>query len=417
MKEVLAEIITIGDEILFGHITDTNSQWISDALSNSGIRTVRKTSVGDDEEKITTAISEAEQRAQIILITGGLGPTNDDITKKTLAKYFNSPLILNHQALEDVTEFFRKRGRELSELNKTQALLPDGCTCIRNETGTAPGMWFEKNGKVIISMPGVPFEMRAMMTGKVIPLIKEKFHPPFIVHKEIKTVGIGESYLSEMIKSWEENLPSCIKLAYLPSNSEVKLRLTASGDNQNQLKKEIEEQIDSLKKSAGSYIYGYDQDTLPKVMGDILRDRSLTIAIAESCTGGLISYLITSIPGSSDYFTGGLVAYSNDIKQNILGVKGQTINQYGAVSEETVKEMAEGIRKKFNTDIGLASTGIAGPGGGTSEKPVGTVWIGLADKKKTIVKKLSLGNDREINMRLAAISVLNLLRESLMEKS
>ncbi|MBX9852532.1 MAG: competence/damage-inducible protein A [Cytophagaceae bacterium] len=417
MKEILAEIITIGDEILFGHITDTNSQWISDELSKAGVRIIQKTSVGDDARRIREALSEAEQRVQIILITGGLGPTNDDITKKTLAGYFNSPLILNKQALEDVTAFFKKKGKELSDLNKTQALLPEACIYIRNEMGTAPGMWFDKKDKVIVSMPGVPFEMKAMTTGRIIPMLKEKFNPAFIVHKEVKTVGIGESYLSEKIKDWEEKLPSYIKLAYLPSYGEVKLRLTASGKDQVRLKKEIEEQINLLQKIAGNYIYGYDQDTLPKVVGEMLREQKITIATAESCTGGLISYFITSIPGSSDYFHGGLVAYSNEIKQNILGVKPETLNQFGAVSEETVKEMAEGAKTKFHTGIGLASSGIAGPGGGTSEKPVGTVWLALADNKKTIAKKLSLGNDREINMRLAAVAVLNLLRETLTEKS
>lgn len=417
MKNILAEIITIGDEILYGQILDTNSQWMSYQLDQSGIRTIRKSSVGDQEEEILTLLAEAEQRADIILITGGLGPTNDDITKKTLAKFFKSELKLNTAALKDVTLYFKSRGRELTDLNKLQAFLPEDCTYIQNKCGTAPGMWFEKNSTVFISVPGVPFEMKAMMEENILPALREKYHTPVIYHKIIKTIGIGESYLADKILDWEKNLPSHIKLAYLPSLTEVKLRLTSTGENIEAIKHEVEEQVQSLHSIISEYIFGYDDDTLPQVIGKMLFERNLNIATAESCTGGYVGHLITSVPGSSDYYRGSVIAYHNDIKQDLLEVTKDTLKKHGAVSEETVKEMAEGVRKKLQTDIGVSSSGIAGPGGGTEEKPVGTVWIAYSDKEKTVARKLMLGNDRDINIQFASIAVLNLIRQSLLKKS
>lgn len=417
MKKVLAEIITIGDEILFGQITDTNSQWISQQLDAAGIRVIRKSSVGDTREEILKILKESEERADIILITGGLGPTNDDITKKTLSDYFNSPLKMNEEALQDVTAFFHKRGRELTDINKQQALLPESSICIRNFWGTAPGIWMERNGKVFVSMPGVPYEMKSLMKENILERLKRKFETPVIFHKIIRCVGIGESFLADKIKDWESNLPEHIKLAYLPSFSEVKLRLTATGDDINKIKQEVEIQTNLVKPLISEFIVGYDDETLSKVIGTILQESNLTLSIAESCTGGYISHLITTVPGSSAYYKGSILAYDNEIKRTLLDVKESTLKSHGAVSEQTVLEMAENVRKKLNTSIGISSSGIAGPGGGTEEKPVGTIWIAYADGKQSVAKKLTLGNDRGINIQFTSIAVLNLLRQTLLKNS
>lgn len=416
-KTIQAEIITIGDEILYGQITDTNSQWISEQLTQAGIKTIRKSSVGDDESEILKIAGEAEQRADIVLITGGLGPTNDDITKKTLCKYFNSYLELHPGALKDVTEFFQKRGRELTDINKQQAFLPKACKYIRNQWGTAPSMWFEKDNKVFVSMPGVPHEMKSLMKAEILPALKERFKPPFIYHKIIKTCGIGESYLAEKISDWESDLPEGMGLAYLPSLGEVKLRLTSTGSDEKKLIQRTGEEVKKLQSLIPDFIYGYDEETLPEVIGRLLKSKSLTLATAESCTGGYTGHLITSVAGSSAYYLGGVIAYDNSVKKNVLGVKEQTLQQFGAVSEETVKEMAEGVRRALKADIGISISGIAGPGGGTPEKPVGTIWIGYADGRKTTAKKLMFGNDRGVNIRLTGASVLNYLRQSLDQNS
>ena len=413
MKTILADVITIGDEILYGQITDTNSQWISAELSLIGIRVARKTSVGDNETDILELLAEAESRSDLILITGGLGPTSDDLTKPCFTKYFNSQLSLNQDVLNDLKEFFEKRGRELTETNKQQAYLPDACQAIRNNYGTAPGMWFEQNGKVFVSMPGVPFEMKAMMTEVVLPRLKEFFDTPFIYHRIIKTIGIGESFLADKIKDWEKNLPEPIKLAYLPSLGEVKLRLTATGEPA-VIKSLVDTEALKVKELIKEYVYADLDEPLESILGNWLKARNLKISFAESCTGGYLSSLITSVAGSSEYFTGSIIAYSNEVKEKLLGVKAETLTTYGAVSEQTVKEMAEGVRLKLNTDIGVATSGIAGPGGGTTEKPVGTIWIAYADKQNTIAKKLLLGKLRDVNIKQTATATLNLIRQSLL---
>lgn len=413
MKPILAELLTIGDEILYGQIVDTNSQWMSVELDKVGIKVIRKTSVGDVESEILTAFAEAEKRADIILITGGLGPTSDDLTKPLLAKYFNCEMRLHEEALAEVTAIFKSRGRELTETNKQQAVLPVCCTKITNAIGTAPGMWFEKNGKVFMSMPGVPFEMKKMMTDLVIPRLKETFSLPVIVHKVIRTVGIGESMLADKIVAWEKSLPSHIKLAYLPSIGEVKLRLTGMGANEKSLREEIEGLAEKILPLAGEYIYGYGEEPLEVAIGKLLRDKGVTISIAESCTGGYLSHLVTSVPGSSQYFLGSMVPYDYQIKMRQLGVRPEVLEQYGAVSEPTIIEMANIVRAKFNTDIGVATSGIAGPGGATAEKPVGLVWIAYSDKNHTVTKKLQLTTDRLLNIKAASIAVLNLIRQSL----
>ncbi|KYG75784.1 damage-inducible protein CinA [Roseivirga spongicola] len=413
MKQILAEILTIGDEILYGQITDTNSQWISSELDQLGIKVVRKTTVGDTEEAILGAFAEAEARADMVLITGGLGPTNDDLTMPMLAQYFDSEIVMNESVLTHVKHFFESRGRTFTELNKRQALAPKAAEVLHNELGTAPGTWYEKNGKVFVSMPGVPHEMKNLMKTLVLPKLASFFQTPVIYHKLIKTVGIGESFLADKIKDWEESLPEHISLAYLPSVGQVKLRLTAIGDNREHLKKDVQELIDELMPLAGSYIYGYDNTTLEEAVGQLLKAKGKTIALAESCSGGYVQHKITTIAGSSEYFQGGVVPYHNNHKVNLLGVKPATLEVHGAVSEACVKEMAEGARKLFNADIGASSSGIAGPGGGSEEKPVGTVWIAFADGKETITKKLQLTQNRLLNIELTQISVLNLVRKSL----
>jgi nicotinamide-nucleotide amidase len=413
MKKITAELLTIGDEILYGQIVDTNSQWMSVELDKIGVRVVRKTTVGDQEDEILTALAEAETRADIILITGGLGPTSDDLTKPCLTKYFNCELAIHEEALAEVTEFFKSRGRELTEINRQQAALPVCCTKITNSLGTAPGMWFDKNKKVFISMPGVPHEMKKMMKDIIIPKLQQQFNTPVIHHKLIRTVGIGESFLADKISEWEKKLPAHIKIAYLPSLGEVKVRLTAFGNKLEQLQLETDHLIKSLIPLAGEFVYGYDDTTLEVAIGNLLREKKLTLSIAESCTGGYLSHLITSVPGSSEYFQGSMIPYAYDIKMRQLGVKPETLEKYGAVSEPTINEMANVVRARFNTDIGVATSGIAGPGGATPEKPVGTVWIAYSDKHHTVTKKLQLSKDRMINIRMASVAVLNMIRQNI----
>lgn len=413
MKKILAELLTIGDEILYGQIVDTNSQWMSVALDKIGIKVIRKTTVGDQESEILTAFAEAETRADVILITGGLGPTSDDLTKDCLAKFFNCSITIHEEALAEVTEFFKSRGRELTELNRQQAALPTACEKITNALGTAPGMWFDKRDKVFMSMPGVPHEMKRIMTDHVIPRLSKKYQLPVIHHKVIRTIGIGESFLAEKIAGWENALPAHLKLAYLPSLGEVKLRLTAFGTSLQQLENETNVWVEKLKERVGQFIYGIGDDPIEVVLGRTLRERKLTLSIAESCTGGYLSHLITSVPGSSEYFLGTMIPYAYEIKMRQLGVKPETLEKYGAVSEPTIIEMANIVRAKFNTDIGVATSGIAGPGGATPDKPVGTVWIAYSDKHQTVTKKLQLTKDRALNIRLASTAVLNLIRQSL----
>ena len=416
-KEIRAEILAIGDELLYGQIIDTKSHWISQELDKIGVRVVRRSTIGDSRQSILAAFAEAEQRAEIILMTGGLGPTNDDLTKPLLAEYFNCNIELVPEALEAVRTFFEKRGRELTPLNELQAHLPTKCTYVPNELGTAPGMWFQENGKVWMSMPGVPHEMKKLMSDHVLPKIKELFPLPNIYHKVIKTVGIGESWLADLIKDWEKNLPSHIKLAYLPSLGHVKLRLTAFGENNDKLYDEVEKEIEKVKPIIDKYIYGYNKESLEEAIGVLLKQQNKKVAFAESCTGGYISHLVTSIAGSSDYFQGSLIPYHNHFKDRLLHVDSETLNEYGAVSEETVIQMSENIRKMFEADFGLASSGIAGPGGGWAEKPVGTVWIACAMEHKTVTKKLQLTQDRMLNIQLTGVAVLNLLRLCLLNKT
>lgn len=410
MQLVNAEIIAIGDELLYGQIMDTNSHWISQELDLMGVKVVRKTTVGDNRTDILAAFEAAEKRAHLILITGGLGPTQDDLTKPLLAEYFGCEIIKFPEAVAAVTEFFRKRGREMTQLNILQGHLPSCCTYVPNEVGTAPGMWFEREGTYWMSMPGVPHEMKKLMKDFVLPKLSGIFNLPVIYHKVVKTVGIGESWLADLIKDWENSLPDHIRLAYLPSLGHVKLRLTAFGTDKNELYQQVESQISKVIPLIDKYIYGYDDESLESAIGKLLKNAGKTLALAESCSGGYVSHLVTTVPGSSDYFQGSVVPYHNQFKENILGVKSETLASFGAVSEQTAMEMAEGVRRIFGSDFGLASTGIAGPDGGSEEKPVGTVWIACAGEGFLETRKLQLTQDRMLNIQLTGVSVLNLLR-------
>ncbi len=420
MNPVLVEVIAIGDELLYGQTMDTNSHWISVEVDKAGFKVARRTTIGDNENQILSAFAEAESRASIILITGGLGPTPDDLTKPCLVKYFNCETAIHEEALMEVTAFFKSRGRELTELNKQQAALPICSTKITNTLGTAPGMWFEKkvNGqsKVFVSMPGVPHEMKKMMTDTIIPKLKLNYQTPVLCHQMIRTIGIGESFLAEKISSWEKNLPDQIKLAYLPGLAEVKLRLTGSGDSIEKVKSLMNKSVLDLQALIGDHIYGYGETPLEAVIGNMLRERNLKLAVAESCTGGYLSHMITSVVGSSDYYLGTIIPYDYEIKMRQLGVRPETLEKYGAVSEPTIIEMANSVRAKLNTDIGVATSGIAGPGGATPDKPVGTVWIAYSDRHKTVTKKLQISKDRMINIKATAVAVLNLIRINLPPK-
>jgi nicotinamide-nucleotide amidase len=410
MQAVNAEIIAIGDELLYGQIMDTNSHWISQELDAVGVRVVRKTTVGDNRTDILTAFEEASKRADLILITGGLGPTQDDLTKPLLAEYFGCEIVEVPEAVAAVSAYFTRRGREMTLLNTLQGHLPTCCTYVPNEVGTAPGMWFEQKGCYWMSMPGVPHEMKKLVKDFVLPKLPQVFELPVIYHKLIKTAGIGESWLADQIKDWENALPAHIRLAYLPSLGHVKLRLTAFGTNKEQLQQEVAAQIQVLLPQIEKYVYGYDEETLETALGKLLKNAGKTIALAESCSGGYVSHLITTVPGSSAYFQGAVVPYHNAFKERILGVKSETLSSHGAVSEATVAEMAEGVRALFNADYGLASSGIAGPDGGTPDKPVGTVWIACAGPEGVETRKLQLTQDRMLNIQLTGVAVLNLFR-------
>ncbi len=404
-----ATVITIGDEILIGQIVDTNSAWIGQRFSELGVKLHEIISVGDDAAQIVGALNRAKSSSQIILMTGGLGPTKDDITKKTLVDYFQTELVLNEEVWEKMKQIFEKRGLKVLEMNRSQAMIPKDCTMLPNTRGTAQGMWFDRDGVVFISMPGVPHEMKHLMETQVIPKLRQKFSFPQIVHSTIMTAGAGESVIANMLSDFENNLPSKIKLAYLPDLGTVKLRLTASGDAV-ELKNEVDAQKDKMKAVLGDYVYTEGEEKLESVIGKILTKKKETVSCAESCTGGYIAHLFTSIPGSSIYFDGGVVSYSYEVKEKILGVKNSTLNSVGAVSEECVSEMLEGLLSVTGTTYGIAVSGIAGPEGGTADKPVGTVWIAVGSKEKMIAKKFQFFPSRMENIRVFSNAALNMLR-------
>jgi len=409
-----AEIITIGDELLIGQVIDTNSAWIAEQLNLAGIQTHQITSISDSREHILKTLAEAEMRADVILITGGLGPTKDDITKETLCEYFDTRLVFNEEAFNQVAELFKLRGFPVTDLNRKQAEVPANCIPLKNINGTAPGMWFEKNGKIFVSMPGVPFEMKTLLIEQVLPKLTKKLNGNFIIHKTVMTQGVGESFLAKTIEAWEAQLPGNIKLAYLPQPGIVRLRVTAIGSEKGVIARQLEEEIYKLQTVIPDLIFGFNDETLEQVVGKLLKSRAKTLATAESCTGGYIAHLITSVPGSSDYYKGSVISYANQVKMEELGVKLSSLEQWGAVSEDVVKQMAAGMRTKLRTDYALATSGIAGPDGGSEEKPVGTTWIALATPEKVIAQKFLFGEHRGRNIRKAALAAMNMLRVELL---
>jgi nicotinamide-nucleotide amidase len=407
---MLAEIITIGDEILIGQIVDTNSAWMGQHLNAVGIKVNRIISISDNKDEIIKALDESFERASLILVTGGLGPTKDDITKHTLAGYFNTPLKLNSRVLAHVERILGAKNVPMNELNVRQAELPENCQVIHNACGTAAGMWFEKKGKVLVAMPGVPFEMTMMMENEIIPRVKSFFHTPAIVHKTVLVHGISESALALLISSWENALPSYMKLAYLPSPGIIRLRISAVGKDKKDLEKEVEAQLAALEPLLGEKLFFNDDVKVENIIGNLMLDNHKTLAVAESCTGGNIAHLLTLMPGSSGYFQGGVVAYSNEIKKSILDVSETSLNSHGAVSKEVVEEMATHVARKFGTDYGIGVSGVAGPDGGSADKPVGTVWVAVYNGKITTSARFSYGDNRERNITRASISALNMLR-------
>jgi len=406
---MLAEIITIGDEILIGQIVDTNSAWMAKQFNLNGIKVKQITSVSDDADHIIEALDAARQQANVVLLTGGLGPTKDDITKTTLARYFNMSMRRDEETLTHVEGIFARTSRPMLEINRKQADVPDGCTVIQNKNGTAPCMWFEDKGTIFVSLPGVPFEMMYLIEDEILPRLKQLFKLPFIYHKTILTANIGESYLAQELEEIEDSLPSHIKLAYLPNLGQVRLRLSSTGDNELLLKMEVDSYAMQLMEKVRQFIVIDEDIPIEKALLNLMEAKKLTLSTAESCTGGYIAHLITQHAGSSKVFEGGAVTYSYALKEAVLGVKAETLEKYGAVSEETVKEMALGAIKNFKTDVAVAVSGIAGPDGGTTEKPVGTVWIAVATKEQVLAKVFVFGNKRTQNIIRSAAAAFNML--------
>lgn len=416
MKNIFASIITIGDELLIGQVIDTNSAWLAQELNKMGIKIKHRVAVGDIWEDIWNALDEESKNADIILITGGLGPTSDDITKPLLCQYFNGKMIVHQPTLAFITDLFEKvLNRPMIERNKKQAEVPDTCTVLPNEKGTAPGMLFEKNGKLFISMPGVPHEMKWIFSHQASAFITQKYNSGYIEHRTLLIGGIGESFLAEKLIPFEQQLPSHIKLAYLPNFGMIRLRLSAFSIYKEKITEEINYQFNLLKQYVSDFLILDDDLPLEAVVGKLLHKQQKTIATAESCTGGYIAHLITSIPGSSNYFKGSIVGYNNTIKHNLLHVSNETLNNAGAVSKETVTQMANHIANMMQTDYAIAVSGIMGPDGGTEEKPVGTVWIAVTNNVTTITKQFHFRFDRIRNIQLTATNALNLVRQLIVD--
>lgn len=408
-QAVYASIITIGDELLIGQTIDTNSAWMAQELNKIGVWVKRRVAVGDTREDIWQALDEESESAQIILITGGLGPTADDITKPLLCDYFGGKMVVDEIVLEHVTNIFRRLNRPIIERNMKQAEVPDVCTVLMNKRGTAPGMLFRKGNCIYISMPGVPHEMKGIMQDEVLPLLQREYTMPSILHRTLLTAGIGESFLAEKINAWEEALPDDIKLAYLPNYGMVRLRLTATGTDNDALKKQLDQLFAELQMQVKEWLIVNEDISLEVALGKLLMSKNKSMATAESCSGGYIAHLITAIPGSSTYFKGTVVAYAYDVKEDVLGVQHSTLETKGAVSEETVTEMLKGLLNKTTADYGIATSGIMGPGGGTEDKPVGTVWVAVGSRENMIAKKLHFRFDRLKNIELTATNALLML--------
>lgn len=415
-----AHLLTIGDEILIGQITDTNSAWMSRELNLRGIRVSGKSSVGDTGEDIIKGVKHAVSEAEVVIMTGGLGPTKDDITKKTLADFFESGMSFHQETFDRITAYFTKIGRQVPPAMALQATLPDKATLLTNKVGQAPGMWFEKDGKVFISLPGVPFEMEYLMTYEVLPRLQSRFPTRPIAHRTLCTAGEGESNIARRIEAFEDALPAHIRLAYLPALGQVRLRLTGvwQGDvapeSEHVLNAELDAKADELEALIPDLVYGREDETLQKAVGKILLAQSKQFGTAESCTGGYVAHLITSVPGSSAYFPGAVVTYSYEMKTKLLGVKTETLAHFGAVSEEAVREMASGAIDTLGVNLAVSISGIAGPDGGTPDKPVGTVWMAVTDGRRTVTQKHLFGRDRLKNIQLTGTYALNLARKFLL---
>lgn len=416
MEKKYAGIITIGDELLIGQVIDTNSSWMAQQLNQAGILVNSRMAVGDNREAIWKALDSMIKENDLVLITGGLGPTADDITKPLLCDYFGGKMTMHQETLDHVTNIFEHiLKRPMIERNTLQAMVPDVCTVLKNEKGTAPGMLFKKNNTRIVAMPGVPHEMKWIMLNHILPNIPDWYNTGFIVHKTLLTAGIGESFLAEKIKDIEESLPEYIKLAYLPNYGMVRLRLSAWGSNKIALEKDLDNYFNQLKTKVSLHLVTDQDETMEQVIGRLLTARNQTLATAESCTGGYIAHLLSKHAGSSVFFKGSIVAYANIIKEELLDVPYDTLITVGAVSKETVTQMVQEVRVKMNTDYAIAVSGIMGPGGATAEKPVGMVWIAVASKENTIVKEFHFRFDRERNIGLTAINALNLLRQMIVD--
>ncbi len=403
-------IITIGDEILIGQIVDTNSAWMSARFNEIGVTVERKLTVGDSASEITDAVEEALAKADAVILTGGLGPTKDDITKRVLSDIFRSPLVRDAATYARVERMMKARNIDFNTLNQNQALVPECCKVLENRNGTAPGMWFERDGKVLVSLPGVPFEMEALMREQVLPLISEHFALKSVVHRTAITFGLSESVLAATIADWESALPEYLHLAYLPSPSQIRLRLSAYDTERAAAEREIDARFGELERLIPAYVIGYGDETVASATARLLSSRGLTLSVAESCTGGALSAKLTAIAGASDYFMGSVVSYSNAVKVSVLGVSPDTLASVGAVSRQTAEQMAEGIRRLCGTDYSIATTGIAGPSGGSDEKPVGTVWIAIASPDGVFSKKMMYGRLRAQNIERASVTAINMLR-------
>ncbi|MFY7652404.1 MAG: competence/damage-inducible protein A [Chitinophagaceae bacterium] len=413
-----AGIITIGDELLIGQVIDTNSAWIAQQLNQIGIDVIKRVAVGDNYEAIWQTIESLEKEVAIIIITGGLGPTADDITKPLLCHYFGGKMVIDKATEAHLEHIFKEvLKRPMIERNRKQAEVPDVCTVLLNKVGTAPGMQFQKEECLYFSLPGVPHEMKWIMQNSILPMLKNKYGNYVVLHETLLTAGIGESFLAERLQTFEANLPSNIQLAYLPNYGMVRLRLTAKGLDSNQLKESLCEQFELLKKQVNTHLVTDKDQPLEEVVGDLLLENKATVSTAESCTGGYIAHLLSSRPGASAYFWGSIVSYHNDVKQHNLGVDATILSTNGAVSEETVTAMAQNVRKQMGTNYSIAVSGILGPGGGTPDKPVGTVWIAAAGEQKTVAKKFNFHFDRERNKQLTTINALNLLRMLIVDNS
>ena len=410
-----AQIITIGDEILIGQIIDTNSAWMGQQLNMQGIQVGKIVTVSDTHKDITEAVDAALSEADIILLTGGLGPTKDDITKKALADYFGVDMRFSESTYNRIQRLFQKFGKSMTKAHHEQSYMPANADILMNKMGTAPGMWFEHKGKVLVSMPGVPYEMKYLMEAEVLPKLKKQFPGKPIAHRTILTVGEGESRIADLIDPFIEALPANIKMAYLPGTGQVRLRLTGTGDDENELNALLDKKVEELKPLIAELVFGFEKEKLEEVVGRMFLEKGKTLATAESCTGGFLAHKITSIPGSSAYFMGSVIAYSNAVKMNQLNVKPDTLKNHGAVSEETVKEMMQGALDLLKTDLAIAISGVAGPDGGTPEKPVGTIWIAIGDKNNTKTYQLNLWKDRMKNIEYTTTVALNVIRKFLLE--